>query len=136
MRPLLQRATIRLPDHRARRTVFGRDDAIRQGHLPISIACASKTTPAAAFLGVERPRHYFDVEVSMFRISRAGNDYFEDVNNVPEIERAISSAELGRYHIDEFPLRPFRSGHTVRRWAIGIKRDDGSVVIEPDPWES
>jgi hypothetical protein len=24
---------------------------------------------------------------------------------------------------------------TSRRWGIGIKRDDGTVAIEPDPWD-
>jgi hypothetical protein len=28
-----------------------------------------------------------------------------------------------------------RSGHTVGRWGIGIKRDDGTVSVEPDSWE-
>jgi hypothetical protein len=32
------------------------------------------------------------------------------------------------------PLKPFPSGHTSRRWGVGIKRADGSVAIEPDPW--
>ena len=26
------------------------------------------------------------------------------------------------------------SGHTSGRWGIGIKRADGTVAIEPDPW--
>jgi hypothetical protein len=26
------------------------------------------------------------------------------------------------------------SGHASRRWGVGIKRPDGSLVVEPDPW--
>jgi hypothetical protein len=39
-----------------------------------------------------------------------------------------------RYHIDELPAEPFASGHTARRWGVGIKHADGTVAIEPDPW--
>jgi hypothetical protein len=42
---------------------------------------------------------------------------------------------LGRYHIDEISRDPLPSGHTSRRWVIGIKQADGSVMPEPDPWE-
>jgi hypothetical protein len=48
-----------------------------------------------------------------------------------EIEPVIRAAEPGRYHIDELPLKPFLSGHTARRWGVGIKWADGSVVLEP-----
>jgi hypothetical protein len=27
-----------------------------------------------------------------------------------------------------------RPGHTCRRWDVGLKRVNGSVFIEPDPW--
>jgi hypothetical protein len=36
-------------------------------------------------------------------------------------------------HVDPFATRPLPSGHTSRRWGIGIKRHDGTVPIEPEP---
>jgi hypothetical protein len=33
------------------------------------------------------------------------------------------------------PRDPLPSGHTSRRWGVGIKRSDGSVVFEADPWD-
>ena len=30
----------------------------------------------------------------------------------------------------------FPSGHSSRRWNIAIRRPDGSVEAEPDPWEA
>ena len=71
----------------------------------------------------------------MFRISQAASDFLEYVATVERIESAIRAAEPGRYHVDEFPLRLFPSVHTVRCWGIGIRHPDGSVEIEPDPWD-
>jgi hypothetical protein len=70
----------------------------------------------------------------MYRISRNGHEPIIDVDQVEAIEPAIRSGEPGRYHVDEISGDPLRSGHTSRRWGVGIKRADGSVVIEPDPW--
>jgi hypothetical protein len=44
--------------------------------------------------------------------------------------------EPGHYHVDEVSSGDdaFPSGHTSRRWGVGIKRADGSVVDERDPW--
>jgi hypothetical protein len=81
----------------------------------------------------------------MFRLSR--NDDVEEpvikVDAVAQIGPVIRSHPPGRWHIDQFPAKPFPSGHPSRRWGIGIKRADGSIVIkradgsvvlEPDPW--
>jgi hypothetical protein len=72
----------------------------------------------------------------MFRISQKEQDLVIDVDTIEQIEPVIRAAEPGQFWNDEFPMKPFPSGHTVRRWGIGIKRDDGSVVLEPDPWEA
>jgi hypothetical protein len=70
----------------------------------------------------------------MFRISGA-DDFLLDVENVQQIEPVIRTADAGCYHVDEMSTKPLPSGHTVRRWGVGIKRADGTVAIEPDPWE-
>jgi hypothetical protein len=70
----------------------------------------------------------------MFRISRDGQEPIADVDQVEAIEPAIRSSEPGRYHVDEISADPLPSGHTSRRCGVGIKRTDGTVVIEPDPW--
>jgi hypothetical protein len=47
----------------------------------------------------------------------------------------VRRANPGRYHVDEISADP-PSGYTSRRWGLGIKQADGSVVIERDPWEA
>jgi hypothetical protein len=70
----------------------------------------------------------------MYRISRKGQDEIIDVESVEQIERAIRTAHPGRYHVDEISATPLPSGHTARRWGVGFKYADESVVLEPDPW--
>jgi hypothetical protein len=70
----------------------------------------------------------------MFRISK-GTDTVIDVALVDEIEPAIRASKAGCYHVDQIERDPLPSGHTSRRWGVAIKRGDGSVVIERDPWE-
>jgi hypothetical protein len=61
----------------------------------------------------------------------------EGTADADSIERAwelVRDGEPGRYHIDEISAEPLPSGHTSRRWGVGIKRPDGTVMLEPDPW--
>jgi hypothetical protein len=69
----------------------------------------------------------------MFRISKDA-DSFVDVETVEQIEPIIRRAEPGRYHINVITDDPLQFGHTSRRWGVGVKRADGSVVIDPDLW--
>ena len=50
-------------------------------------------------------------------------------------DRAGDPSDPGRYHVDQIEADPLPSGHTWRRWGIAIKRPDGSVDLEPDPWD-
>jgi hypothetical protein len=70
----------------------------------------------------------------MSRITRTDRETIVDVDQVEAIEPAIRSSEPGRYHVDEIAADPLPSGHTSRRWGVGIKRHEGTVIIEPDPW--
>ena len=70
----------------------------------------------------------------MFRISN-GLDRIIDVGDVNEIGRVIRALEPGYYYIDEIGADLLPSGHSSRRWGIAIKRQDGSVTLEPDPTE-
>jgi len=74
------------------------------------------------------------IEVSMFRISRGDSGF--DADTIEQAREMLRDGEPGRYHVDEIRADPFPSGHTSRRWGIGIKRADGSVELEPDPWEA
>jgi len=62
----------------------------------------------------------------MFRISRNGPEPIIDVDQAESIEPTIRSSDAGRYHIDEISADPLPSGHTSRRWGVGIKRPDGA----------
>jgi hypothetical protein len=68
----------------------------------------------------------------MFRIFSESASLIIDVGTADEIDPEIRLLLPGRYQFDEIPLKPFWSGLKARRWGVGIKRDDGSVVIEPD----
>jgi hypothetical protein len=52
---------------------------------------------------------------------------------VEQIESEIRALPASRWHIDELPAKPFPSSHTARRSGVGIKRADGSIVVERDP---
>ena len=71
----------------------------------------------------------------MLRISRDGHDPIIDVETVEQIEPNIRARGPGGYQVDEISADPLPSGHTSRRWGVGIKKADGTVAIEPDRWE-
>jgi hypothetical protein len=71
----------------------------------------------------------------MFRIS-GKDDFLVDVESAEQIEPTIRSSPPGRHHVDEVSTKPLPSGYTAQRWGIGIKKADGSVTLEPDPWEA
>ena len=70
----------------------------------------------------------------MHRISRPGSDQITDVQSVEQVEPAIQTSSPRRYRVDETRADPLPSGHRSRRWGVGIKRNNGMVVLEPDPW--
>ena len=71
---------------------------------------------------------------NIFRISQPGREPITDVGSVAAVEGAIRAGGPGRYHIDEIASEPLPSGHTSRRWGTAIKRPDGAVTLDPDPW--
>jgi hypothetical protein len=71
---------------------------------------------------------------SIFRISQPGREPITDVDCVESVEGAIRAGGPGRYHVDEIAAEPLSSGHTSRRWGTAIKRPDGAVTLDPDPW--
>jgi hypothetical protein len=70
----------------------------------------------------------------MFRISKEAVGPLVDVDTLDEVEPVIGRAEPGRYDIDEITRDLLPAGHSSRRWGVCIKRADGSVVLECDPW--
>ena len=86
--------------------------------------------------GLEMARPHRSGTRPMCRISRNGRQPIIDVDQVEAIEPAIRSTEPGRYPLDEISSDALPSGHNSRRWEVGVKRRDRTVVIEPDPWPS
>jgi hypothetical protein len=72
----------------------------------------------------------------MFRISQNGQEPVVDVDTVERIEPAIRSRPPRRHHIDQIQRDPLPSGHTSHRWGVAIKKRDGSVLVEQDPWDA
>jgi hypothetical protein len=68
----------------------------------------------------------------VWHISRNGQEPIVNVDDIEQIEAEILALPPGRWHIDELPAKPFPSGHTARRWGVGIKYADGSVVPWPE----
>jgi hypothetical protein len=58
-----------------------------------------------------------------------------DVAQVDDIEPAVRGGKAVLWQIDQIERDPLRSGHTSRRWGVGIKKQDGSIVVERDPWD-
>src|SRR5262249_24022653 len=71
---------------------------------------------------------------SIFRISRPRREPITDVDSVEAVEGAIRAGGPGCYHVDEISAEPLLSGYTSRRWGTAIKRPDGAVTLDPDPW--
>jgi len=70
---------------------------------------------------------------SIFRISQRDRGLIADVDSVEAVEGVIRDGDPGRYHVDEISSDPLPSGNMSRRWGVGIKRNDGTVSIQPDP---
>jgi hypothetical protein len=62
-------------------------------------------------------------ERAIYRISRSGHEPIMDVDQVEAIKPAIRSSEPGRYHVDEISADLLPSGHSSRRWGVGIWPD-------------
>jgi hypothetical protein len=58
------------------------------------------------------------------------------LDTIDDIEPAIRDLKVRRHDVDLISGDPLPGSHTSRRWRIGIKRRDRTVVIEPDPWPS
>jgi hypothetical protein len=58
------------------------------------------------------------------------------VQDVADIVTAIRAVKPGRYHVDGIAVDLLPSGRIVRHWGVVIERADGSVVFEPDEWET
>jgi hypothetical protein len=56
------------------------------------------------------------------------------VDTLEGAREIVRAGEPGRYPIDAISAEPLPSGHTSRHKGLGIKRPDGSVTLDPDPW--
>ncbi len=72
----------------------------------------------------------------MYRINQSGQEPVVDVEMVEQFESVVWSLPPNRWHLDQIERDPMASGHTSRRWGVAINRLDGSVEVEPDPWET
>jgi hypothetical protein len=71
----------------------------------------------------------------LYRISQPDGEPLTDVDSVEAVEGAIRAGGPGRYHVDPISAEPLPSGHTSGRWGTAIKRPDGEVALDPDPWQ-
>jgi hypothetical protein len=71
---------------------------------------------------------------TIYRITHPDRDEITDVGSIEAIEKAIRSGEPGRYHIDQISSEPIASGHASRRWGKAMRRPDGSMILDRDPW--
>jgi hypothetical protein len=62
----------------------------------------------------------------IYRVSRSSQEPITDVDSVEAVDAVVRAGGPGRYHVDEISADPLPSGHTSRRWGVGIKRADVS----------
>ena len=72
----------------------------------------------------------------MYRISRDGKEPIIDVDTLDQLEPAIRASKPGRFHITRSSAIRYRVVTLPDAGTVGIKRPDGSVELEPDPWEA
>ena len=68
------------------------------------------------------------------RINEPDGDPIGSTESAEGIREMLDGLPLGRYHVDEISADPLPSGHTPRRWGVGIKRGEWTVTIGRDPW--
>jgi hypothetical protein len=65
--------------------------------------------------------------------SRKGEG-IDDADTI-DVARAIVRGNLpSRHNLAEIGAERLPSGHTSWRWGTAIKRPDGAVTLDPDPW--
>jgi hypothetical protein len=69
----------------------------------------------------------------ILRVNDPNGEPIRTADSQEGITRVIKDLGPGRYHVDEISSDPLPSGHTSRRWGVGIKRPDGMVVLDPIP---
>jgi hypothetical protein len=70
----------------------------------------------------------------ILRVNDPNGEPIRTADSQEGIKRVIEGLGPCRYHVDEFSSDPLPSGHTSRRWGVGIKHPDGVVTLDPDPW--
>jgi len=71
----------------------------------------------------------------ILRVNGADGEPIGTASSRERVQRIVEGLGPGRYHVDEISSDPLPSGHTSRRSGVGIKRVNGEVAIERDPWE-
>ncbi len=74
--------------------------------------------------------------MSLFRIVDRDGEMSADAATLDGVTEVVRLGPPGRYHVDEISAAPLPSGHTSRRWGSAARHDDGSVILDPDPWEA
>jgi hypothetical protein len=72
----------------------------------------------------------------ILRVNDLNGEPIRTADSQEGIKRVIKDLGKGRYHVDEISSDALPSGHTSRRWGVGIKRPDGVVTLDSDPWPS
>jgi hypothetical protein len=71
----------------------------------------------------------------VFRIIRDPNDYYLAAS-VDDIDHALGDAQPGRFIVEEVSAagQVLPSRHSCRRWGTAVRRPDGHVILDSDPW--
>jgi hypothetical protein len=71
---------------------------------------------------------------SILRINDPIGELVGTADSQEGIQRIIEGFGPGRYLVDGISSDPSPSGHTSRRWGVGIKRGDWTISVDHDPW--
>jgi hypothetical protein len=58
----------------------------------------------------------------ILRVNDPNGEPIETADSQEGMKRVIDGLGPGRYHVHEISSDPIPSGHTSRRWGVGIKR--------------
>ena len=60
------------------------------------------------------------------------------IRDPSEIAKTLADAGPGRFIVEESSMAGelLPSGYSCQRWGTAIRHADGSVTLDPDPWEN
>ncbi len=63
-------------------------------------------------------------------------ELLSSADTIEYLRGLVAELPPGSYAVDEIRVDPPPSGQTGKRWGTIRRFEDGTILLEPDPWES